>query len=322
MNELVNYESQITLADKLSKSVMCPHKRGEDALFAIMTGEAIGLHPAVALQNIFNINGAVCMRADMMLALVKRHPQYAGCEINYGQDRCEIVLSRKLSDGTIDMVKTGFGITEATKAGLMGKDNYKKYPDRMYKARALSYACRDLFPDAVWGLMSFEEAVDIDPEEKMEIKYDTMFSKCREMLTTKDLGADENVEAFADMIDQYEKDQDLFAIEHTYKQLKRKPDKVVIASAVEVIDKPQTMQDTMGDTMDDTSQVTHEIKQAVCTVMQSLIDLGIGNYDNEKHRANSIKKHLGTDKVNDCNDAVRLEEYRIYLQDKLDGSGK
>jgi len=83
-----------------------------------------------------------------------------------------------------------------------------------------------------------------------------------------------------------------------------------------------TMQDTMDDTMDDTSQVTHETKQAVCTVLQTLIDLGIGNYDNEKHRANSIKKHLGTDKVNDCEDAVRLEEYRVYLQDKLDGGGK
>jgi len=78
----------------------------------------------------------------------------------------------------------------------------------------------------------------------------------------------------------------------------------------------------MDDTMDDTSQNIHEIKQAVCTVLQKLIDLSIGNYDKPTHRANSIKKHLGTEKVADCEDAEKLTEYLAYLQDKLDGSGK
>lgn len=75
-------------------------------------------------------------------------------------------------------------------------------------------------------------------------------------------------------------------------------------------------------TVKSTKQDILQTKQAVCSVLQSLIDLGIGNYDNEKHRANSIKKHLGTDKVNDCEDAVKLTEYLAYLQDKLDGAGK
>jgi len=42
------------------------------------------------------------------------------------------------------------------------KDNWRMYPQRMLKARAISYAVNDLFPDIVFGMLSSEEAQDID----------------------------------------------------------------------------------------------------------------------------------------------------------------
>ena len=54
MNEIVNYDQMMLVADKLAGSQMCPHKRGEDALFAIMVGRDIGLSEGVALQTIYN----------------------------------------------------------------------------------------------------------------------------------------------------------------------------------------------------------------------------------------------------------------------------
>jgi hypothetical protein len=58
---------------------------------------------------------------------------------------CEVVNS----DG--DTFKSSFGVTNARRANLWGKDTYKQYPERMLMWRARSYAIRDAAPDAFMG---------------------------------------------------------------------------------------------------------------------------------------------------------------------------
>jgi hypothetical protein len=42
---------------------------------------------------------------------------------------------------------------------------WKKYPERMYRARAVSFAIRDVFPDVVRGLLSVEEMMTGDEQD-------------------------------------------------------------------------------------------------------------------------------------------------------------
>lgn len=278
MNEITTYQNQMALAESLAKSVMCPHKRAEDALFAIMIGDAMEIKPAIALQTIYNINGTSCMKADMKLALVKCHPDYAGCEIASTDSGCTVKMSRKVKD-FVDTVTTSFTAEDALKAGLTTKDNYRKYPARMYKARAVGYACNDLFPDAMYGLATFEDIVDIDPAEKQDLKVENLFAKCREMLQTKELTEDDLLK-YPDLIDAAEQSQDAYSIEQTYKQLKRKKDKQVLKVDAEIVDTVPA--DTQAPTQES------QAKQAIITLLDEMIATG----KSVVYIRNSVKKHL------------------------------
>jgi hypothetical protein len=161
VKEIEIYTALQEISNSLAPSKLHQHHNPADAYFAVMIGQDLGLSPAASLQNIYNVNGRPSLYADMKLALVKRHPEYAGCDIESDTEHCTITLRRKNSKGVIDTVVSTFTIEDAARAKLTGKDNWKAYPQRMLKARALSYACNDLFPDAMIGLLSVEEAKDI-----------------------------------------------------------------------------------------------------------------------------------------------------------------
>lgn len=164
MNDLVALQS---ISKELAQSRLHAHRNPADVLFVILVGESLGLNAATALMNIYNVNGMPSMKADLKLALAKRHPEYAGCEIDANTERCIVKMKRRNENGTEESIISTFTIEDAKRAGLFPKkDNWRMYPQRMLKARAISYAVNDLFPDIVFGMLSSEEAQDIDRPEK------------------------------------------------------------------------------------------------------------------------------------------------------------
>lgn len=55
-----------------------------------------------------------------------------------------------------------FTISMAERAGLLGKDNWKRYPVMMLEARAKAWAANGEFPDITRGFKSSEEMLDVD----------------------------------------------------------------------------------------------------------------------------------------------------------------
>lgn len=160
MNDLVALQS---ISKELAQSRLHAHRNPADVLFVTLVGEFLGLNAAIALMNIYNVNGMPTMKADLKLALAKRHPEYAGCEIDANTECCIVKMKRRSKNGTEEVIISTFTIDDAKRAGLFPKkDNWRMYPQRMLKARAISYAVNDLFPDIVLGMLSSEEAQDID----------------------------------------------------------------------------------------------------------------------------------------------------------------
>lgn len=170
MNDLVALQS---ISKELAQSRLHAHRNPADVLFVILVGESLGLNAATALMNIYNVNGMPTMKADLKLALAKRNPEYAGCEIDSNTERCIVKMKRRKENGTEEAITSTFTIEDAKRAGLFPKkDNWRNYPQRMLKARAISYAVNDLFPDIVFGMLSSEEAQDIDQHtEKTMAEY-------------------------------------------------------------------------------------------------------------------------------------------------------
>ena len=172
MNDLSIYKELVPLADRFSKSSLVPagFKKPEDALYAIALGHELGLSPIYSLNNIAVINGKPSLSADCKLAICKSSPEFAGVEISDSSTSCTVTLKRKYANGTQESRTVKFTIDDAKKAGLMRNPVWEKYPARMLRARALGYACTDVFGDLLAGIYTPEEVEEFTSKPEQRTK--------------------------------------------------------------------------------------------------------------------------------------------------------
>lgn len=156
------------VAELLAGSSMVPRDfQGKPAnvLVAIQWGREIGLGTMQALQNIAVINNRPSLWGDAAIAVCRGHPACAS--IREGVDGegdarhgwCEAQRKGEAPQ------RREFSVADAKRAGLWGKSGpWQQYPDRMLQMRARGFALRDVFPDALRGVVLAEEAQD-EPEE-------------------------------------------------------------------------------------------------------------------------------------------------------------
>jgi len=134
---------------------------------AIQMGLEVGMMPMQAVQNIAVINGRPSIWGDAALALVRGsglledfREWFTGTE---GADNwtAHCLAHRR---GDKEGITETFSLGDAKRAKLVPADPatpWAKYPQRMLKMRARSWALRDNFTDVLKGLQTREEAGDI-----------------------------------------------------------------------------------------------------------------------------------------------------------------
>lgn len=168
--EPATIQEAMRFSEILASSTMVPRDfqgKPGNVLVAIQWGREVGLGPLQALQNIAVINGRPSIWGDAALALVRGHPDCLSVqegvegEGDARQGWCEV--TRK---GEKPQRRT-FLVADAKRAGLWGKSGpWQQYPDRMLQLRARGFAIRDVFPDALRGVITREEAEDTPPEPR------------------------------------------------------------------------------------------------------------------------------------------------------------
>lgn len=153
-------------ATTLAKSTLCPShfKKPEDALFAILKGAELGLPPVYSLSNISVINGKPSLGTDLMVGLAKRSPEWGGMSVEYSDDKesCTVTIRRVYPNGSEDTSTATFTLAQAKAAQLVRPGSpWDKYPARMLKHRATSWAIRDAFPDLLAGTYDVDEVQEI-----------------------------------------------------------------------------------------------------------------------------------------------------------------
>lgn len=113
-------------------------------LAAILTGAELGLGPMQSLRSIHVVDGKPMLSADLMLALAIR----GGVRPQWLESTATIARLRLTRDG-FEPHEQRFTLDEAKAAGLAGKDNWRKYPSAMLRARCLSAALRAFCPDVL-----------------------------------------------------------------------------------------------------------------------------------------------------------------------------
>lgn len=166
-------------ANILIASGMCPKglDKPEAIMIALQFGAELGLKPMAAVQNIAPINGRPSIWGDAMLAVCRstgtmeefgewfeqKGQRIARAPLDYPDDTTAVCRVKRQG---MEAVEGSFSVAEAKKAGLWGKQGpWTQYPQRMLKFRARSFALRDCFGDALRGIQSAEEVMDIEISE-------------------------------------------------------------------------------------------------------------------------------------------------------------
>jgi len=145
------------------------------AMVAMQYGLEIGMTPLQALSGIAVINGRPSLWGDAMTGVVRGSglmEYYRDEEIgkpdtdSYGY---RAITKRK---GEPTEIYRDFTVADAKKARLWGKAGpWTDYPKRMLMNRARSWVLRDVYPDALKGIIAAEEALDVKQEQPRTPEY-------------------------------------------------------------------------------------------------------------------------------------------------------
>lgn len=163
--QIAQHINQIqVLGQTLVKSGLLPQgvRTPEAAVAIILKGRELGIPPMQALSHIHVISGKPTLSAELMLAMVMK----AGHEVwivETNAQRCEIAGKRR---GSSREQSLSFTMDDARQAGVTGNQTWKKYPDAMLRARAISAFCRMFAPDVLMGVSYTPEELgaDVDGE--------------------------------------------------------------------------------------------------------------------------------------------------------------
>ena len=143
------------LAASIAQSGLFGIKTKDQAIALMMIAHAEGRHPALAARDYDVIQGRPAKKAEAML----RDFLEAGGKVQWH------ALSDEIADATFShpaggSVRVSWDMERASKAGLGGKDNWKKFPRQMLRSRTVSEGVRTVWPMATSGMHVPEETVD------------------------------------------------------------------------------------------------------------------------------------------------------------------
>jgi hypothetical protein len=112
-----------------------------------------------------NIQGRAALKSDAMLARF----QQAGGKLQWlktTQTECEAEFSHPQGGTTV----IRWGMEDAKRANLAGKENWRTYPRQMLRARVISEGVRATFPGVITGVYTPEEVADFTDAPSAELK--------------------------------------------------------------------------------------------------------------------------------------------------------
>lgn len=148
-----------SLSKAFAQSSLLPDAlRGKEAdvFVSIMAGAELGLPPMVALRGVHVVKGRPVLAADTMVGIVLGSglAEYFVCV----EENANAVTYETKRKGSPHPQVCTWTMEDARAAGLIGGDNWKKYPRAMLKARCKAMLARDAYPDVLAGCYEPDEA--------------------------------------------------------------------------------------------------------------------------------------------------------------------
>ena len=164
MSNIVPFNDIERMAEAVAHSNLFGIKSSDQAVALMLIAQAEGMHPAIAARDYHVIQNRPALKAVAMLARF----QTAGGSVTwkvYTDTEVTGIFSHP-QGGSLELTWT---FEQARKIGLTDKDNWRKYPRAMLRARVISEGIRTVYPGCVVGVYTVEEVQDFD-EKPVKVK--------------------------------------------------------------------------------------------------------------------------------------------------------
>lgn len=145
------------MGERVAKSGLFGVKTADQAVALMLVAQAEGRHPAVAAQDYDIIQGHPAKKAEAMMRDFLR----GGGRIEW-HALTDTAAAATFSHPQGGAVRIDWDMERAKTAGLLGKDNWRKFPRAMLRSRVVSEGIRTVFPLATSGMYVPEEVQDFD----------------------------------------------------------------------------------------------------------------------------------------------------------------
>ena len=156
-NDLIPFQDQQRMAEAIVKSKFYGFTDISQVMAVMIVAQAENKHPGTVVQEYDIIQGRPALKSQAILARF----QQAGGKVQYDtytDEKVEMTFSHP-AGGSLTLAWT---IKQATAIGLATKDNWKKYPRAMLKARVVSEGVRAVSPACILGHYAVEDVMDFD----------------------------------------------------------------------------------------------------------------------------------------------------------------
>jgi hypothetical protein len=155
------WETLLERAEVALRSGILPPsiKTREAAAVIALKGQEMGLPMMQSFEQIHVIQGRPSMATELMLALAyERVPGFVMEIVESTEKSCRVKMGR---NNRFQPIEFAYSTDDAARAGLIGKDNWKKDPRGMCRWRAIGAGLKVVCPDLRRGTNTVEEMEEV-----------------------------------------------------------------------------------------------------------------------------------------------------------------
>lgn len=170
------FNQTLRMAQMLSQSSLVPQNyqgKPQDCFIAIDIASRLGCSPIYVMQNLYVVKGKPSWAGQACMAIIMASNRFTNVRLCYvgkpGQDdRGCFVKATRLCDGE-EVQGTLVTMAMAKGEGWTSNSKWRTMSEQMLGYRAASFFARLHCPDALMGLQTDDEVVDVDSAKKSNL---------------------------------------------------------------------------------------------------------------------------------------------------------
>lgn len=170
------FNQTLKMAQMLSQSSLVPQNyqgKPQDCFIAIDIASRLGCSPIYVMQNLYVVKGKPSWAGQACMAIIMASSRFANVRLCYvgkpGQDdRGCYVKATRLCDGE-EVQGTLVTMAMAKGEGWTSNSKWRTMPEQMLGYRAASFFARHHCPDALMGLQTDDEIVDVESAKRSSL---------------------------------------------------------------------------------------------------------------------------------------------------------